>query len=115
MGKSQREKGVRSERLWRDVCRAQGFNAERGGQLYQRGSVIADVIGLPYLHQEVKAVERLNLRKALEQSAKDSKDEGQGNMPMVAHKMNRQPWVVSMYAQDWFRLYKGYLASIAEY
>lgn len=115
MGKSQREKGARAERQWRDVCRAQGFNAERGCQLYQRGSVIADVIGLPYLHQEIKHVERLNLRQALEQSARDSKDEGRGNMPMVASKKNFRPWIVSMYAEDWFRLYKAFLESMPAY
>lgn len=106
MGKSQREKGARGERLWRDICRENGYEgAARGCQLYQRGSEIADVVGLPGIHQEIKFVERLNLRAAMEQSEKDSKDEGLGNMPIVAHKTSRKPWIVSMYAVDWFKLY----------
>lgn len=65
MGKASRNKGARGELMWRDVCREQGFNAERGCQLYQRGSEIADVVGLPGIHQEIKFVERLNVRAAM--------------------------------------------------
>ena len=106
MGKSQRDKGARGERLWRDVCREQGFNAERGCQLYQRGSEIADVVGLPGIHQEVKFVERLNVRAAMEQSERDA---GQASIPIVAHKTSRKEWLVTMRAGDWFKLYKAYL------
>ena len=107
MGKASREKGARGERLWRDFCRMQGFEqVQRGGQLYQRGSEIADVIGLPGVHQEVKFVERLNLRAAMEQSETDSEAEGRGNIPIVAHKTSRKEWLVTMRAVDWFALYR---------
>lgn len=111
MGKSQREKGCRGERLFRDMCREQGFaGAERmGQQMYQRGSEIADVVGLPGIHIECKFVEKLNVRKAMEQSTKDSEDEGLGNIPILAHKTSRQPFLITMRAADWFRIYKGYL------
>jgi len=112
MGKSQRDKGARGERLWRDMCREQGFeNVERGCQLYQRGSEIADVIGLPKIHQEVKFVERLNLRAAMEQSERDAKDSGRQSIPIVAHKTSRKEWLVSMRAVDWFAMYKAWLSS----
>ena len=113
MGKSQRNKGARGELLWRDVCREQGFeNVERGCQLYQRGSEIADVVGLPGIHQEVKFVERLNLRAAMEQSERDAADSGQTSIPIVAHKTSRRPWLVTMRAGDWFKLYKAYLGNV---
>ena len=113
MGKASRDKGARGERLWRDVCREQGFeNVERGCQLYQRGSEIADVVGLPGIHIECKFVERLNLRAAMEQSERDAKDSGQESMPIVAHKTSRKPWLVTMRAGDWFKLYKAYLGNI---
>lgn len=109
MGKAQRNKGVRGELLWRDVCRENGFqNVERGGQLYQRGKDIADVVGLPGIHQEVKFVERLNVRAAMEQAKRDSTDEGRGNIPIVAHKAARKEWLVTMRAADWFKLYKDW-------
>lgn len=109
MGRSQRDKGARGERLWRDECRKAGFpHVERGGQLYQRGSVIADVIGLPGIHQEVKNVERLNLRAAVEQSQRDSVAAGLQEIPIVAHKASRKPWLVTMIADDWFSLYRAW-------
>lgn len=110
MGKVQREKGARGERMWRDVCREHGYDARRGGQLYERGSVIADVVGLPGIHQEIKFTERLRLRDAMEQSARDARDEGLGNVPIVAHKQARMEWLVTMRAADWFSLYREWEA-----
>jgi hypothetical protein len=94
------------------MCREQGFeNVERGCQLYQRGSEIADVIGLPKIHQEVKFVERLNLRAAMEQSERDAKDSGRQSIPIVAHKTSRKEWLVTLRAADWFAMYKAWLSS----
>ena len=107
MGKSQRDKGARGERLWRDVCRAEGFgNVERGCQLFQTGKEIADVVGLPGIHQEVKFVERLNIRQAMEQSERDA---APGELPILAHKTSRKEWLVTMRAGDFFKLYREYL------
>ena len=110
MGKFSRDKGARAERAWRDVCRAEGYDAERGCQLYDRGSDVADVIGLPGIHVEVKAVERLNIRDAMAQSIADAVAEGKGNIPIVAHKKSRRPWMVTMLSDDWFRLYREWEA-----
>ena len=110
MGRASREKGCRGERLWAAFCREAGFtDARRGGQLYQRGSELADVVGLPFIHQEIKFVEKLNLRAAMEQSIKDAADEGRGNLPIVAHKTSRKEWLVTMRAADWIRLFKSAL------
>ena len=51
----------------------------RVGQMqYQKGSEAPDVAGLPGIHIECKNVERLNLRKAMEQSSEDAINEGAG-------------------------------------
>ena len=107
MGKFSRDKGARGERMWRDVCRAEGYDAERGGQYYQRGSDVADVIGLPGIHQEVKFCEKLMLRDWMSQSVADA---APGEIPIVAHKKSREGWLVTMRAEDWFRIYREWEA-----
>lgn len=111
MGRYEREKGRRGELAFAEFCREAGFPAaHRCGQAkYQRGSEAADVEGLPYIHVEVKNKERLNLREAMEQSARDAADEGRGKLPSEAHKQSRRPWYITMLAKDWIRIYKAAL------
>lgn len=110
MGRASREKGARAERAWAAFLREAGFeDARRGCQLYQRGSEIADCVGLPFIHQEIKHVEKLNVRAAMEQSKKDALDAGRGELPIVAHKTNRHEWLVTMTGADWIRIYKAAL------
>lgn len=103
MGAYSRSKGKRGELQWRDECRKHGYDAMRGAQ--SNGAVIADVIGLPGIHIECKNVERLNLRAAMTQSENDAKD---GEVPIVAHKSNRKPWLVTMNSEDFFKLYEAW-------
>ena len=103
MGAYSRSKGKRGELQWRDECRKHGYDAMRGAQ--SNGAVIADVIGLPGIHIECKFVERLNLRAAMAQSENDAKD---GEVPIVAHKSNRKPWLVTMNSEDFFKLYEAW-------
>lgn len=109
MGMFSRRKGIKGEFLFQDLCRAEGFeNVKRMGQKkYQTGAEQPDVDGLPYIHIECKFQERLNLRAAMEQSERDARDEGRGYLPIVAHKKSRQPWLITMRAHDWFRLYRA--------
>ena len=102
-------KGARIELQWRDECRKHGFvQAQRGGQLpYQKGSQLADVIGLPLIHLEAKGVEKLNVWQAVEQAVNDCQE--CGRMPIVAHTKNRKPWLITMRADDWFMLYSAWL------
>lgn len=113
MGLMQKRKGARAEREWAALCQQAGFHDCRrmGQQMFQRGSEFADCVGLPYLHQEIKAVERLDLRAAMRQSEQDAIDEGRNALPIVAHKKNRQGWLVTMRACDFFKLYQGFLDS----
>lgn len=50
---------------------------------------------LPLIHFEVKAVERLNIEDAMEQARRD----GTGKAPIVAHRRNFRPWLVTMEAE----------------
>ena len=69
MGKiNSREKGARFERTIANILRENGFDTKRGCQFSQGtyGLTNADVIGIDGLHIECKAVETLNIFKAME-------------------------------------------------
>ena len=97
------EKGKRGEREFASLCRSEGYGNVRRGQQYN-GLDGADVTNLPLIHVEVKRVQRLNIDDAMCQSIRDSKDE----IPLVAHRKNNCDWLVTMRAEDWFRLYRYY-------
>jgi len=99
-----REKGKRGERQWRDELRAQGFQARRGQQ-FSGSADSPDVVceQLRWIHFEVKAVEKLNIQDAMDQAGRDCG----GKVPMVAHKRNFRPWLVTMEAETFFRLLRG--------
>lgn len=104
MGKiNSKDKGARGEREWRDFCREHGFTECRRGRQYN-GIESEDVVGLPDIWQEVKRDERLNVYEALVKAEGDAKE---GTLPIVAHRKNRQLWMVTMYAEDWFELYRA--------
>ena len=110
MSLNSKQKGKRGELLWAKVCQEHGFEeVRRTAQFCGKTGQAADCIGLPHIHQEVKFVQALNIGKAMEQAVRDSKAEGKGNMPIVAHKKNGKEWLVTMKADDFFQLYKGYL------
>ncbi len=99
-----RQKGKRGERQWRDELRANGYDARRGQQFC--GSADSpDVIceALPWLHSEVKCVERLNIEDAMAQARRDAGVK----IPIVAHKRNFRSWLVTMDAETFFRILRG--------
>lgn len=67
-----------------------------------------DIEGLEGIHVECKFVESLNLKAAMEQSKNDALACGNGDFPIVAHRKSRQPWLITMDANDWFILYKAW-------
>ena len=115
-----REKGKRGERAWRDELRAQGFQARRGQQ-FSGSPDSPDVVcpALPWLHFEVKAVERLNIEEAMEQARRDCRRAETGNLkpelggvsrvPVVAHRRSFRPWLVTMEAETFFQFLRGTL------
>lgn len=95
-------KGARGEREWASFCREQGFTECRRGQQYS-GIEGEDVVNLPFIHQEVKRTERLNIYDTIDQAVRDAKE---NKLPIVAHRKNKEDWLVIMRAEDWFKLYK---------
>ena len=98
-------KGGRGEREWAEFCREHGFTEARRGVQFKGGYDSPDVTGLPGIHQEVKRVEKLNIHEAMKQSIRDS--EGKA-LPIVAHRRNREEWLVTMRAEDWMEIYKAW-------
>jgi hypothetical protein len=105
MSRAAREKGKRGERMWRDVLRSYGFDAERAGYKQAHlGAGGADVEDNSGFWWEVKFVEKLNVRAAYDQAAAACP---LGKPPVVAHKTSSKPWLVTMAGED-------FLAKIAE-
>ena len=69
----------------------------------------ADVIGLDYIHCEIKRVEKLNIDEAIEQAIRDTKD---NKYPTVFHRKNNKKWLVTMRLDDWINLYNEYYSSM---
>lgn len=104
-----KEKGKVGEREFAALCREHGFENARRGQQYSGINGDADVVGLEGIHIEVKRVERLNIEEALQQSIRDSKED---EIPIVAHRRNREEWKITMRADDFFKLYKAWRGEI---
>jgi Holliday junction resolvase len=105
--KNSNRKGKVGEREWANYCKFQGFEESRRSQQHCGTADSADVIGLDFIHQEVKREERLNVVEAMKKVIKDA--EGSGNIPIIAHRKNGEKWLVTMRADDWFKLYKEWL------
>lgn len=106
-----RQKGKRVERLWRDQLREAGFLKAFRGQQYCGAAGNADVVcpELPDFHFEVKGVQNLNVLNAMKQAINDCvahANDGRKQTPVVAHKKNGEPWLVTMLAADWLELVK---------
>ena len=100
MAVNSKAKGKRAELEVAALLRSHGYEARRGVQ-YKGGQDSPDVLGLDGVHIEVKHVERLNIHEAMEQADRDCGE----NMPVVVHRKNRTPWLVTMHIEDFLRLY----------
>lgn len=98
-----RQKGAAFERKLANMLKERGYDSRRGCQ-YSGANGDADVVGLPGIHIEAKAVEKLNLYDAMEQSKRDARE---GELPAVFHKKNRKPVLVTMEFDDWMKIYEG--------
>ena len=97
MAKLSRDKGKRGERELAKILREHGIDARRGQQFCGKNGD-ADVIGIPGVHIECKRVERLNIHDAMKQSIHDARP---GELPIVAHRKNKEQWLVTMRLEDW--------------
>jgi len=105
MGLRSRNKGKRGELQFSKVLKKRGFAAHRGAQNAGRtkgGEVAPDIYStVPNTHFEVKYVEKLNIYKAMEQAKGDAAD---GVVPVVAHRKNREDWLITMSVEDYLDL-----------
>lgn len=104
MGINSRQKGARAERELAHKISEYGYECRRGQQ-YSGANGDADVVGLKGVHIECKAVERLNIHDAVEQATRDARE---GEVPVVFHKKNRKPWLVTMSFEDFMAMYRDY-------
>ena len=101
-----KSKGKRGELEFAKLCKSYGYENARRSVQYAGINHDADVVGLPDLHIEVKRVERLNIDAAMEQAQRDKKEE---ELAIVAHRKNNKEWLITMRAEDWFKLYERWL------
>lgn len=99
-----RSKGKRGELEAAHLLQEYGYDARRSQQFAGMNGD-ADVVGLPGMHIEVKRVEKLNLENAMEQSARDARE---NEIPIVLHRKNRSEWLVTMSFTDWMELYQAW-------
>lgn len=112
MGKMSRDKGKRFERVVAGLFQDYGYDARRTAQYKGNTGKAGDVEGVPYLHIEAKHQERMNLYTWISQSISDAAAEGKGNLPVVIHKANSRPVLVTMLFDDWIQLYREYASGI---
>jgi hypothetical protein len=97
MSRMSKTKGKVGEREVANLLRDYGVEARRGYQYLGGSHDEPDVKhDIPGLHIEVKRKERLNINEAMGQAVADAGDK----RPVVFHRSNRQPWLVTMNAQD---------------
>ena len=102
MSINSRTKGATGERELSKILKEHGYDTRRGQQ-FCGANGDADVVGLDCVHIECKRVERLVIEKAMEQSRNDARE---GEIPVVMHRKNRQPWLVTMDLASWLEMYK---------
>lgn len=92
-----RQKGAAGEREFAKWLNDTfGLNARRGQQFCGLSGNADVVDGIAGTHPEIKRVERLNIHDAVDQAVRDCGD----NIPFVAHRRNRKPWLITIRAED---------------
>jgi len=99
-----KRKGSAGERELLHLLQTHGIPAHRNLQQFVGGAdnpdIGAEVCGLP-LHIEVKRQERLRLSEAVAQAVHDANGHA---LPIVAHRSNRQPWLLTVRLEDVLQL-----------
>lgn len=98
-----RAKGARAERELANKLKEHGLTARRGQQ-FCGANGDADVVctELADWHIECKMVAALNVDKAIDQATRDCGEK----TPVVIHRKNNRPWLVTIYLEDWIKLVK---------
>ena len=103
MGKPSQRKGRAGEPELTRILQGRGYDVHAG--VSRSYGSEPDLTGLPGVHIECKRVERLNVPEAMAQAARDSERFRDG-VPAVFHRRSREPWLVTMYLDDWLELYR---------
>ena len=104
MGKASQTKGKRGEEELSEILQEYGYPVERSPS--QNYGTAPDIVGLPGVHVEVKRVEKLNIDLAMQQAITDSERFHDG-IPIVFHRKNRKPWLVTLRLSDFMKIFKG--------
>ncbi len=86
------------------MCRDHGYTESRRTQQYCGDAGDSDVVGIPGIFQEVKRVQNLHIYNAMEKAEENAPE---GEIPIVAHRRNRKPWLVIMSADSFFKILGG--------
>jgi len=101
-----KNKGAAGERQFASWLREHwGIEARRGAQ-FKGTPDSPDVITPLPINFEVKRCERFELWRALDQADADA---GPDQIPVVAHRPSRRPWIFIMYADDAMKFAKAIL------
>lgn len=109
-GRFSKSKGSRFERDLAKELRFYGYDARRTAQYCGKTGDAADLIGLPKIHIEAKHQERMRLYDWYEQSVRDTGDSG--DIPVVMHKANCRPILVSLSLEDFMTIYREWEAGL---
>lgn len=110
MGKMSRDKGARFERQIAAFFRDWGYDTYRTAQVCGYTGQAADVEGLPFIHIEAKHCEKMHLYDWYAQAERDARAAKRNEMPVVIHKANNKPILVTMSLPHFAEIYREYEA-----
>lgn len=99
-------KGARFERQLASKLKEYGYECRRTAQYCGNTGDASDVVGLPNIHIEAKHQERMQLYDWIAQAKRDA--QGDGRLPVVFHKKNDAPILVSMELETFMEIYREY-------
>lgn len=104
MSRASQRKGRAAELELSKLLTAYGYEMHPGeAQSYGEEP---DLSGLPGVHIECKRCEQLRITDWLEQAERDAQRFHDG-LPVIFHRRNRQPWLVTMKLSDFMTFYGG--------
>ena len=105
VGRSSKRKGKNGELECSRLFQEHGFATHRTVQYNGRSPAgAADLVGVPGLWIEAKRREKMALYDWIGQTEHDHTP---GTLPVVFHRSNNHPWLVSMTAETFFELFKN--------
>ena len=105
MGRSSQSKGRTAERELASLLRDKyGFADVKAAEPLNYGTV-PDLTGLPGVHVECKRCEKTKITEWMAQAERDAERFKDG-VPVVFHRRNRQPWLVTLHLQDFIQIYR---------